>query len=807
MRGVLKRFSIAMIIFSCVVVQSAAQISISGTLIDKDDRTPLAFANVGLLKSSDSSFVKGTTTDEKGFYRLAAPDSGNYFIRVSYVGYGTQFIPVLVNPDAKKIEELVLEISKSSQTLGEVEITAKKPMYAYEGEKKVYNVSEDPSVQSGVANDALQNAPGVYVDMEGNITLRGVSGVEIWLNDKPSKIKAEGLKSFLQQLPANAIERIEVITNPSARYGASGTGGIINIITKEKIKKNLLFSFGLNGSTQTSYSPWVSFVASNDKISFNTYISHSRFEGKYNSNSASTLFNNGDTVYSVNNKSWSEYGYQWTYAHVNFTWQIDKKTSFDTWLGGSFSSNDNESGSESVRTMNGGETYNIKQTNNGEGDGSNMYGGLSFMRQFKKEGHQLSLDSYFGNYSNDGSSFSEKLYDIQTGMNRRYITDNSYNGTWVSAELNYENPLGKNRKLEAGGEISGNLTKQHAPIDTFNFGTGVYQYVPLFSNFLDQDVMSSALYTTYSDTLWFLSYKVGLRYEYAQMLMKSVVLEDNLRRHYGTIFPTLHLAYKSKKGANFTASYSRRVQYPEYELDPFVNRIGEEYISSGNPYLDPAYTDAYEFGYGHFFKSGNSLSATLYYRRTMRDITSKTEGIYDPFLSRYTVYDTYINAGKSIFTGADATYTFKIKKSSRLMLNFNLYDQDFSADLGTYTVDKHSLTYNGKMIYMWNYKFLRLNVTGIYRAAAASIQGNEEPTYFINATVSADLFDKKMSVRLGMQDIFNWLENTSSMNTPTIVSTSTSKSNSQYFTFGITFRFGKVELEQQQMQPNNQMTR
>lgn len=780
----------------------SAGIIVTGTLQDSSDQKPLAYANVALIHQGDSAFLTGTTTDELGKFQLNVPDTGNYFLRVSYLGYGTQFKPLILAEGQTEKSLGVIPVAKSAQDLNAVTITAQKPMYAYEGEKKIYNVSEDPSVQGGVANDALQNAPGVYVDMEGNITLRGVSGVEIWINDKPSRISAEGLKQFLQQLPANSLERIEVITNPSAKYSAEGTGGIINIITREKIKKNLLLSFGLNGSTLGNYSPWVSFVASNEKVSFNIYMSHSNHNWKGKNSSTGYVFNGPDTVYSFSTGSDYSYNGNWNYGHLSLSYEFNKNNSIETWFGGSFSNNENSSSGFRTRSTDS-ETFNYTSETIGKRSGNSMNGGLSYEHRFKKEGHNFTLDSYFWTWDQDGESEYSKLFDIQTWDNLKYIENESNSNLSFSGEAHYTNPLTKNRTIEAGGEFSSDMQNQNSPIDTFNFSTGLYEHVPAFSNVLEQNTMAGALYTTYSDTLKWLNYKAGLRYEFAGLNMTSVALTEKLKRTYGTFFPTLHLSTKTKNNDNYTLSYSRRVQYPQWELDPFANRINEESVFSGNPYLDPAFTDAFEAGYAHFFKNGSSISATLYHRRTNLDITTKSEGVYDTLLNRYTIYSTYINAGKNISTGGDFTVTWRPKPAYRIMFNANVYYQDFYADLESYIVDKENLTYDGKLIFMWNYKFLRLNIMGIYRAAAANLQGSSEDTYFVNANLNADLFKKKLSIRLGMQDIFNWQESNTITNTPTYYSEDYSKNRSQFLTFDITVRLGKIELEQSQMPPQS----
>ena len=175
-----------------------------------------------------------------------------------------------------------------------MEVSAEKPLYVMDGEKNMYNTKEDPSIQTGTASDALQNAPGVEVDAEGNITLRGVSSVEIWINDRPSHMNEEALKQYIKQMPANAIERIEVITNPSARY--STTGGVINIVTNQKITRNELLCVGFRANTMPSFSPWASYVYANEKFDMNIYVNANYSNHNMDSDGTSTLFDaNGDT--------------------------------------------------------------------------------------------------------------------------------------------------------------------------------------------------------------------------------------------------------------------------------------------------------------------------------------------------------------------------------------------------------------------------------------------------------------------------------------------------------------------------------
>ncbi len=806
MKSIIKKFLMTVLFVAGILCAAFSQITLKGRLTDSEDGNPLPYANIALITFADSSFVKGTTTDEKGGFQLQVSEAGSYLLRISYLGYGLQHLNIDINEEEKILEMGVIPVVKKGEMLEEVIVVGEKPIYSYESEKKVYNVSEDPSIQGGVANDALQNAPGVYVDMEGNITLRGVSGVEIWLNDKPTRMNAESLKSFLQQLPANSIQKIEVITNPSARYGAEGTGGIINIVTLDKIKRNNLLSFGINASTQISYSPWISYVISNEKFSFNTYLGHFRMENINNSYMSGYVLNEGDTVYGMTNTSEGEWGYNWTYGHVSFTWEIDTNTTFDIWLGGALSSSENSNFSQSIRTMNTGEVFDFTRSSVGGSDGKNANGGLSLERRFKKEGHKISIDGYGGYHSYDQKNDFEKLYSSQTIKDIKYQQNSLSDGIWLHSYIDYKNPFKNNRLLEAGALIGYNSFFYDAAVDTFSFFTNTYEYADQFSNQLNRNSMNGAIYSTYSDSLWIFYYKAGLRYEFAYLNMTSVALADELTRNYGTFFPTLHVSYQSKKQDNFSASYSRRVRYPQWELDPFINRVDDESVSFGNPWLDPAYTDSYEAGYARFFKSGGSFSATLYHRRTMNDITNQSEGVFDQILGRYTVYNTYVNAGKNIYNGADFTITIRPVSDLRLIWYTNLYNQTVYADLGSYVVDKNDFTYDSRLTFMYNYKNLRFHLNGNYRAASETLTGSVDPSYWINATFSADFMNRKLSVRLGVMDIFNWMERSYTTTTPTYISTGSSKQKSQFLTFGLTFRFGKIELERMQKQPDMSMS-
>jgi outer membrane receptor protein involved in Fe transport len=790
-------FELIAIIFCAFCIQASAQKTntVNGVVIDSTNQKGISYSNVAILKQVDSSLVKGTTCDENGVYKFDKIPLDSIIIRYSCIGYQTKYLPVILVKNSTDFSKTML--SPITQTLETVSITASKPLYSFEADKKVYNVSEDIAMQGGVAADALQNAPGVWVDMEGNITLRGVSGVEIWINGKPSKLKEEGLKSYLQQLPANALEKIEVMTNPSAKYGASGTGGIINIVTKSKIKKNFLFSFGLNTSTRPEFSPWLSYVWSNSKWNINTYLSRSQSDYKYKNSSNGIVKNGVDTTYTFNTLSESSSTNSWTYGHIGVEYQINPKSSVEVYFGGGVSDGTNTTYSLSNRYMTQENMlYQITTNNYGKSNGGNWNGGATYSYKFNEEGHYLMLDLSGGSWHSRWNSDNEELYTLQTEKNRKSKRENFNKSGWNNLGLYYENPINDNKKIEAGFGLSYSPQETDNPVDTMNFATNEWIRANRYYNKNHGSDIETNGYLTFSNKLWFFKYKLGLRSESKQYRFTSDAVKTDVNRDFFNLYPSVYLSYQTKNQHNFSLNYARRVQYPDYQLDPFVNYRNEDMLYGGNPNLKEAFTNSFEMGWSKYFKSGGSINLTLYNRSTNNTISSFVEVRQDSVLQRTTLFSSYTNSGKDVFSGGEFTLTLRPKKYLNIMLNSNLYNKIIEADLGMYKINKNDFTYDGRATIMLTIKKLyTFQVVAIYKSSNPSIQGSTDPTYFINTTLKADLFKRKLSVRFSVQDVFNWQQEYRKTNTPMLISSNTSKSTTQYFSLGITFRFGKIELE------------
>ena len=403
---------------------------------------------MGLFRQADSVFVSGTASDDKGYFELLAPN-GDYRLQVSAIGFQTfeQELTVKGNQDLGK-----LKLQEGSTKLNEVVITEKRPLFAVEGEKTMYNVAEDPSIQTGTLSDALQNAPGVEVDVEGNISLRGTSSVEVWINDKPSHMTAENLKTYIQTLPANSLDRVEVITNPSARYG-SKADGIINIVTNAKIQKNEFISFGVNASTSPYIGPWASYVWSNDKLTVNAYINggYSNWKGYYNIEQS--LFTDEGLMASheLDSSNYSSKNFN-TGGYFSLDYEIDTANSLNLWLScwPSWGSDINFSMTEREEFLPNPLLTAYTESSNAYDRNFFANGGLYYQHKFDNKGHNLSVSVNGMGWGGGNGGDVKRQFTDPIAYTHLFRQENSENSVGVEGEVVYNRPYSENGEISVG---------------------------------------------------------------------------------------------------------------------------------------------------------------------------------------------------------------------------------------------------------------------------------------------------------------------------------------------------------------------
>ena len=801
----MKKYLCCFFLASLLITGYSQNYTLKGLVIDNRTKESLFYATVGLLKAEDSTSVVGVASDGNGKFEIPNVKQGDYLFQVSYIGYEMYRVPLRVEGENKTIQLDTVHLQSSSTSLATFTVVDKRPVYMTDGEKALYNVSEDPGVQTGTAADALQNAPGVEVDIEGNITLRGVSSVEIWINDRPSKMEAENLKTYLQQLPANSLERIEVINNPSARYSSEGTGGIINIITKTNIKKNSFISFGLNGSSRPMVSPWVSFVWANEKFSISLYSYGSFNKSKSNYNGYDITYNNNLDTSSYKKSTSQSDNFSFSGGlYINGSYTFDTMNTLSFWAGSSlYPSNSHTNGEQSHREY-------FLETDANLFNFANEYNSLYasgylggwYQHKFNNEGHNLAVNigGHFGNSKN--STIYDRVYpNVQ---NRDIHNKYSYRGKSGGGDvsLNYNIPYSKTGEISAGASGSYSQSYGLDKTDTLLFGTTeTFNLDSLLLKDTYTKSMEFESYLTVQQKFGNFTIKGGLRVQYRNFDYGFFNSPDNnVNKSYWGLFPSLHLSYRTKSMHNFNASYTRRINYPNSsQLTTFIE-YGIDSYSTGNPDLLPTYTNSVDAGWTRYFDKFGSVGLSAYYRNSKDEISTLTDVAFLNYYGRIVPFSMPINSGHSYRYGSSANMMYKLKAFMNIRLNASVFHSYSEAMFrkSEEPAKTSNTAYSFRLNFwakVWN--LIEINASGNYRSKTKSLFNETKPTYSINCGLRADFWDRKVSVFVNVQDIFNWNKREYNITNPYYESFSSIKHTSRFISAGVTFRFGKIEMESQ----------
>ena len=789
---------IAIVAYLVGSLVSSAQTQIKGTVADGADGKPVLYCNCVLLKAQDSSFAYGATTDDKGKFVFKQVAKGDYLMRISYVGYDPFWQPVQVAGSTSPLDLGKLSLKRASTVLDAVKVTAKKPLYAVDGEKNMYNTTEDPSIQNGTASDALQNAPGVEVDAEGNITLRGVSSVEIWINDRPSHMNEEALKQYIKQLPANAIDHIEVITNPSARY--STNGGVFNIITNQKIKRNELLCVGVRANTMPNLSPWVSYVYANEKFDMNIYLNGNFGVHNMYADNASTLLDaNGDTSRFQSGTSETHSKNYGGYSGLNLNWKISDKTNLATWLGAYpyWGNNSTEMDlvyreyQPTLRDLG----YNY-QLENPDGFGWGGYMGAWLEHRFDTTGRKLSFSLNGNTWNEHGIGTESFTYADPTLGNLMRRTEKRNTSPNGSMEVNYTHPLKHDITLEAGAELELGGGTQYLGLDTL----AADGYHPVALRVSDGMERGTGLngYVTLQKRWGGFTAKLGLRGEQRWKRSEWSHLDGLGMTVVDTSFfglvPSVHLSYQTKTFTSYSLSYTLRNATPGMtQLSPF--RTYEDYsYSTGNPNLMRSYTHNLEAAWSKYIMGFGMLNLSAYFRANTDEIGVMTYAGYAPeyFGSQMVNYTRPENIGSSHTEGLQANITYRPTAFFNIRLNASVFNYAYNYE----GFSDSKVSYSAR-INLWTKLWNKLEVfaNAHYSSPRLGLYSLSVANKGVDFGVSSDFFDRRMSIYLNVNDIFGmaqWGENTTA---PQYQTTGKQRYDSRFVSLGLTWRIGKMELE------------
>lgn len=683
--------------------------------------------------------------------------------------------------------------------LNGVKITADKPLYSVDGEKQLYNTCEDPSVQTGTASDALQNAPGVEVDAEGNITLRGTQSVEVWLNDRPSYLSGEALRQYIKTLPANAIERIEVITNPSARYG--GGGPVVNIITRTKVKRNEFLTFGVNSNTRPQISPWISYVYGGKKFSFNIYAEYDYSHTWNNQSGHSTMFTpTGDTSavrsYTSHNDHFRHGSWLWLSGHYD----IDTQRTVSFW-GGAYPGLTTGEGNIDCKwreLIYAPGDYSYRTTSNYRMLSGGAFGGLDYTRRINPNGEKLWLQLNASTYAYHSENSQTRTYNTMVGRDFTLRDLNNINdGLRTSAELGYTLPFGEKWEIEVGiggeREFPGN---EVSTTDSLIAGVAVRDSLRSYTEVTSswKYLAFATLQRRFGDLTVKLGLQAGRKHKEGSWDGHTITSVD---RSWTIPIPSVHLSYRTKDMHNFSLSWTRRIEVPSAsDLTSFIN-YGTESYNTGNPSLKPTVSHNIEGRWDKYFDGFGSVGTELFWRAEQNAVSSMGDVAYCDIFDREVSFTMPYNIGDADLAGGTLNVTYRPTAFFNLRLSASAYNYHYRM---MFRPDEwaEDAAWSGRIrLNVWAKLWNVLQVFGTvsYNTQQISIMNIHEPVFRTDLGVSADLLDRKLSLYLNVKDIFGSDITAWQDTNPYYSGGGRSTASSRYVSLGVTLRFGKMELE------------
>ena len=722
-----------------------------GSLRDAETNQPVSFAAVVFLSPRDSAIVGGVQTNEKGNFLAEDLPLSKMILKASFIGYAPIYVPLQLSFQIQELDANIIKMKSVATKLKDVTITGEKSDYVNSIDRKVYNLDKNIVNTGGTVTEVLQNIPSVSVDIDGKVSLRGSENVTILIDGKPSGMLGNDRKAVLQQIPASAVEQIEVITNPSAKYDADGMSGIINIKTKKEKMR------GLNGNLTAGVGTNEKFnvgIGGNDRSPRkNVYASYNFRHEKRSINGGSTQFNHfqgSDAYYYSNNSHGSNLSDNHS-GKVGIDFFINK---YNTLGVNASLSNKMESHPEQIQySFYTPElvTFNSFFRNNTE-DNKNFNYDLNtdYKHTWDSTSRELTANlSFSSNNRNSDNTFKSSLY---SGFNLPYqkdVYDNVYQN--ILLQTDFMQPMKGKAKLEAGLKSTNRYLNNQLDYSDYNFTSLLYEKNNFKSDHFVYNEQIAAAYAMYTGKVKKFDYNVGLRAEQTFAKIESQTISQTYNVNYLSLFPSAFVKYPLSEKSDLQISYSRRVNRPDSRaLNPFVDYSDSLNVRKGNPFLRPEYTNALELSYA-LTLSKWSLTSSIYYRKT-NDMISRYRTV-DPVTGIGTM--STINFSTAENSGGELVIRYTFEKAGSLMATFNIYQSKINgtnvqADYQTNSLQWFTrLNANLKLS-----KNTALQLTGNYTAPMKTVNGEIKGMSGVDVGLKQDIWKGKASLSLNVTDIF-----------------------------------------------------
>ncbi len=792
---------------------TAAPGGVNGKLVDAKNQ-PMSYASVTLMRK-DSSVVSGDLSQDDGSFSISSVPAGDYLLRVEAVGVKTKFTTVSITAENPIVNVGKIKIQSSETSLKEVSVVGERPVMELKVDKKVFNVEKNTTTAGGSAGDVLQNVPSVSVDADGNVSLRGKSDVTILIDGKPSTLLGSDVASALQALPASSIESVEVITNPSAKYDAQGTTGIINIITKKDGR------FGMNGNITLG-------AGTNDKYNGNFGINARK--GKWNVflNSSARINNTWNDVTTDRHDALPTAAGD-TQSYHTFEHVPRKHSGVFNTIGASYDPNKYNSFTltENVNIMQFGFTdasnYSVLSHRNESGDTLmkqyrytdfsvnlvSLSSALDYKHKFKKKDEELSVDATYSttdirrkqdytttNFDNGSALANIYQHSPATG------TNSSFNA-WAD----YTDPLfTKNGKLGLGVKAQVNwFNSNNNPTVESNGSQPVFDST-LYSDY-NYTQRIYAAYANWSDQLGKFSYQVGLRAEDAMYDgYGRVPAYASFQNSFFNFFPSAFISYQLPNQQSIYLNYSRRTNRPGFmQLLPFKDLSNPGTVNMGNPALIPEFINNIEFSYSKSSDKGNTFILSAYYAYT-ENLTQKiTRPMSDSEAKLYGVpasdlFAQPINIASGATYGLEGTGHVQILPIWDATLNLNFFENQLiignaNPEYTKYLSDNSGFTWFGKVNTSVKLPMnFTLQINGNYESPKVIAQGNLKETYWVDVALKKGFWKNKATLILNCSDIFNTHTLVTNYNLSAYSETINRVRETRIGNITFTYRFGKSDI-------------
>ncbi|AWW29096.1 TonB-dependent receptor [Echinicola strongylocentroti] len=774
---------------------------LTGTVVEDTSGDPVAYATVLLLDADTDKQVSGGVADDEGKFFITGFDPGTYVLKVNFVGFAAfSRAGITVSPGQRAIDLGDIGLEEESVSLDEVTVQGQRELITEKVDRTIYNAENDKTTVGGDASDVLRRVPMLSVDLDGNVSMRGSSNITVLIDNKPSTMSASSIADALKQIPADEIKTVEVITSPSAKYDAEGTGGVINIVTKKNNLQGKSISIntsaglrgsnlGINASARTG--KWGFNLGGFGRTGYNIKGGFENNQMVTNEDgSVSNIIQSSDTR---NNMLMGRYNfgadyeidkYNWLAASVNFG-MFNRKSKQDNLLTENFL--DDELVSALMRRVN---TENLSNT---------VDVSLNYTRTYEKPQKEFSIMGLYSRNNRTNDFVQAVLEDDFSTVASRVKNENPSNNQEFTLQLDYVTPLGdgENQILEYGAKNI--LRRVSSDYAYFTADGADGEYVEnddaSYSNEFDYDQNVTAGYVSF--TQGFLknyTAKAGLRYEYTTINADFKTGETQADiPDYGVLVPSINLSRKMESGNMIKAAYNRRIQRPSLRyLNPNIQGSNPTQITQGNSLLDPEYTDNFELAYSTYFKSA-SINIASFYRNTSGSIQPIRS-----VLDEGVIYTTYENIGSEQAVGLNLFANINV--SNKLSFNGGIdayYAMiDNNVDDPLYNASNEGFVVSGRMF--GNYNITEtwvLQGFAFARGRKVNLQGYDSGFGIYGLNINKEFDDKKGSIGFGAENFFTpEFKMNSEIVSPTITQYSTNSMRNMNFKINFSYRIGKMSV-------------